>query len=234
MNKINTIGFLFTFIFLFSSAYGSNPSFSNSTVITGKVTIWNDIPLENVRITTSKSKKETFSDSKGEFSIEVNGKDKLRFTAEGFMTQKVSVKDGTHEIYVEMQLLSTDFSEEGEQVNDGFRYIPTTHRATAIQRLKERREREFASYNSVWDIIRGRIAGVVVQNNNAYFREGLSGSVSTQSTPAVIVINGSTVDSSTVTNLDPRNIKDVTLLKGSAAAVYGGGGGTGVILITLK
>ena len=234
MNKINTTGILFTFIFLFSSAYGSNPSFSNSTVVTGKVTIWNDIPLENIKITAAKSKKETFSNSQGEFSVEVNGKDKLRFSAEGFMTQKISVKDGSQEIHVKMELLSGDFSEEGEQVNDGFRYIPKVHRATAIQRLKERREREFASYNSVWDIIRGRIAGVVVQNNNAYFREGLSGSISTQSTPAIIVVNGSRVDSSTVTNLDPRNVKDVTLLKGSAAAVYGGSGGTGVIVITTK
>lgn len=203
-------------------------------VVKGRVTIWNDIPLENVRITASKSKKEVFSNVLGEFTIEVGSKDKLRLSAEGFTTQKVNIKGYSQEIVVEMELLSYDFSEEDVMVNNGFRYIPEAHRTMAIERLKERRAKEFASYNSVWDIIRGRIAGVVVQNNNAYFREGLSGSVGTQSTPAIIVLNGARTNSSTVSNLDPRNVRDVNLLKGGAAAVYGGSGGTGVIVITTK
>ncbi len=229
-----TIKYLFIQLCLCIAVNGSDALSTDPVVVKGKVTIWNDIPLENIKITTSKSKRETLSNSHGEFSIEVNGKDKLRFSADGFVAQKVNVKDAGKEIHVEMELLSDDFSETGEQVNNGFRYIPQAHRTTAIERLKERREREFASYNSVWDIIRGRIAGVVVQNNNAYFREGLSGSISNQSTPAIIILNGSRTDSSTVTNLDPRNVKDVTLLKGSAAAVYGGSGGNGVIVITTK
>lgn len=234
MNKIYITGCFLISVFFFSAALGNKPALLDPIVVIGKVTIWNDIPLENIKIIASKSKKETFSNSKGEFSIEVNRKDKLRFAADGFITQKVNIKDGRKEIRVEMQLLSDDFSGEGEQVNNGFRYIPKIYRTTAIERLKERRAQEFASYNSVWDIIRGRIAGVVVQNNNAYFREGLSGSVSTQSTPAIIILNGSRINSSTVTNLDPRNVKDVTLLKGAAAAVYGGSGGNGVIVITTK
>lgn len=203
-------------------------------VVTGKVTVWGDIPLENIKITSSKSKKEVFSNAKGEFSIEVQKKDKLRFSAEGFVTQKYTVKDPSITIIVEMTLLSDDFSESDVLVNDGFRYIPASHRTTAMQRLKEKRENEFASYNSVWDIIRGRIAGVIVKDNQAYFREGLSGSVGTQSTPATIVLNGARITSQTVTNLDPRNIKDISLLKGGAAAIYGGSGGTGVIVITTK
>jgi len=208
---------------------------ANPIVVTGRITIWNDIPLENIQVYASKSKKETKSDNNGEFSIEVSNKDKLRFSAEGFVTKRVNIKGGDLEISIEMELVSFDFSEEGEeQLNDGFRYIPQGHRTNAIERLKERRAQEFASYNSVWDMIRGRISGVVVQNNNAYFREGLSGSIGTQSTPAIIVLNGSRVASSTVTNLDPRNIKDVSLLKGGAATVYGGSGGSGVIVIATK
>ncbi len=202
--------------------------------IAGKVTIWNDIPLENIKITATKSKRETFSNQLGEFSIEIMPKDKLRFSADGFINHslKVRAEDGSKEIKVEMELLSYDYAEESELLNDGFRYIPNVYRTTAIERLRERRKREFASYNSVWDIIRGRIAGVVVQNNNAYFREGLSGSVNAQSVPAIIVLNGTRVGSSVVTNLDPHNVKDITLLKGASATIYGGSGGSGVIVIT--
>ncbi|MEQ6120710.1 carboxypeptidase-like regulatory domain-containing protein [Reichenbachiella sp. MALMAid0571] len=232
MKKIKSLTLLLLFTGLISFL---NIVLADPVIISGRVTIWNDIPLEKITIYASKSKKETVSNSNGEFSIEVSSKDKLRFSGDGFITQKVSIKGDSQEINVEMELLSDDFSEDGkEQVNDGFRYIPQAHRTNAIERLKERRAQEFASYNSVWDIIRGRIAGVVVQNNNAYFREGLSGSVGTQSTPAIIVLNGSKITSSTVTNLDTRNIKDVSLLKGGAAAVYGGSGGAGVIVITTK
>ncbi len=203
-------------------------------LVTGRVTIWNDIPLENIKITSSKSKKETFSDSHGEFSIEVGNKDKLKFSAEGFTSQKVKIKNPDNKINVEMKLLSEDFSEEDLMVNNGFRYIPQAHRTTAIQRLKEKKENEFASYNSVWDIIRGKISGVIIQNNEAYFREGLSGSVNTTSTPAIIILNGSRTNSSTITNMDTHLVKDVTLLKGGAASIYGGAGGAGVIVITTK
>ncbi|MEQ6119257.1 carboxypeptidase-like regulatory domain-containing protein [Reichenbachiella sp. MALMAid0571] len=230
MYKIKSL----TTFFIFTCLLSFNRVQADPVVVTGRVTIWNDIPLENIQVYASKSKKETTSNSNGEFTIEVNSKDKLRFSGDGFITQKVNIKGNDLEINVEMELLSDDFSEEGDQVNNGFRYIPQAHRTTTIERLKERRAQEFASYNSVWDIIRGRISGVVVQNNNAYFREGLSGSVGTQSTPAIIVLNGSRIASSTVTNLDPRNIKDVSLLKGGAAAVYGGSGGSGVIVITTK
>lgn len=219
---------------LFQNSEMNAATLTDPIIVSGKVTIWNDIPLENIKVTTSKSKKEVFTNARGEFSIEISKKDKLRFTGDGFITKKVSVKDPNKKILVEMALISNDFSEDDNMVNNGFRYIPQIHRTTAIERLKEKRDNEFASYNSVWDIIRGRIAGVIVKNNEAYFREGLSGSISTQSTPAVIVLNGSRITSSTVTNMDPKNVKDVSLLKGGAAALYGGSGGTGVIVITSK
>ncbi len=200
----------------------------------GKVTLWNDIPLENVKITNLKSKQTTVSDANGMFSIEVNKKDKLRFSADGFLPQKKSIKEAGEELHVSMELLTDNYSDDGEPVNDGFRYIPREHRATAIHRLEQRRLKEFASYNSVWEIIRNRIPGVVVQNNNAYFREGLSGSVSTNSVPATIVLNGAQTHATAITNLDTRNIKDITLLKGAAAAVYGSTGGAGVISVTTR
>lgn len=235
MNKVLIFGILIFSIVIQSFNVSCRSVLPGDSIkVKGKVTIWNDIPLQNITITAIKSKSEALSDIKGEFTIAIKSKDKLRFSAEGFITQKVNIKDLEKEINVEMQLLSDDYNEEGEQVNNGFRYIPKAHRTTAMERLKERREQEFASYNSVWDIIRGRVTGVVVQNNNAYFREGLAGSINTQSTPAIIVLNGARIDASTVTNLDPRNVKDISLLKGAAAAVYGGSGGTGVIVITTK
>jgi hypothetical protein len=234
MNTIKLLIILVISNCLFQNSELSAAELTDPIVVSGKVTIWNDIPLENIKVTASKSKQEVFTNARGEFSIEIGKKDKLRFTGDGFITKKVTVKDPNKKIKVEMALISNDFSEDDNMVNNGFHYIPQIHRTTAIERLKEKRDNEFASYNSVWDIIRGRIAGVIVRNNEAYFREGLSGSISTQSTPAVIVLNGSRIISSTVTNMDPKNVKDVTLLKGGAAALYGGSGGTGVIVITSK
>ncbi|MEM9143592.1 MAG: carboxypeptidase-like regulatory domain-containing protein [Bacteroidota bacterium] len=227
------LGLVLTCLPILCAFVAKSPSYESLSV-SGKVTIWNDIPLEKIQIEASKSKQTTYSDDKGEFTIEVQNNDKLKFTATGFNTEKIKVKDPDKRIILEMTLQSDAIPGEGNVVNDGFRHISQRYRATAIERLEEKRAAEFASFNSVWDIIRTRIAGVVVQNNNAYFREGLSGSVSTQSVPALIVLNGAVVPSSSVTNLNPVDLKDINLLKGAAAAPYGGSGGSGVIAITTK
>lgn len=203
-------------------------------MITGKVVIWNDIPLENISISAQKSKTKIVSDRNGEFSIQINKKDKLRFLAEGFINKRVAVKPGEKKIVVKMELVTKNYSEEDELANDGFRHIPKQFRAKAISRLKMEVETEMASYNSVWDMIKGRCPGVVVNDNQVFMREGLTGNLSGQSQPAIIVINGVQVPSSSLDDVDPRDVKSVSLLKGGAAAVYGGSGGNGVVVIKTK
>lgn len=213
---------------------GSMGLFAQPVEISGKVVIWNDIPLQNITIEAAKSKAETVSNDKGEFMIEINKKDKLRFSADGFVNEKVKVKPGMDDLIVKMELISNEYGGEDEPVNDGFRYIPEDYKARAIKTIKELSVSEMVAYGSVWDMIRGKIPGVVIADNEVYIREGLSGSIDGRRQPAVVVLNGMQVASSTINNLYPHDIKSISLLKGGAASIYGGNGANGVIVIKTK
>ncbi len=213
---------------------GINSTQAQTTEVTGRVSIWNNIPLENISVVALKSKQQTVTDNKGEFRILIEKKDKLKFVAEGFINKKVSVRKGDEDLSIEMGLISSNYSTDDELANDGFRYIPKQYQATAITKLKEQFAEEMSTYGSVWDMIRGKCAGVVVVDNQVYMREGLGGNLSGGSTPAIVVVNGTQVPHSTVDNLNPQDVQSISLLKGGAAAIYGGSGGNGVVVINLK
>ena len=62
---------------------------SQSNIIEGKVYAFKEYPLNKVEIVSSKSKKTVYSDSLGNFQIEVKKKDLLKFNANGFFSEKV-------------------------------------------------------------------------------------------------------------------------------------------------
>ncbi len=226
--------FLLSTLFITIFILGFESLNAQQSKIKGKVVIWNDIPLANITITTKKSKQKTVSDSTGQFVISINKKDKLRFEADGFVNKRISVTPDDKSLTVKMTLISNNYSKESEIANHGFRFIPKKYWATAISHIEAEVATEMAGYTTVWDMIRGRCPGVVIRDNKCYMREGLSGSLNAQSVPAVVVIDGMKVSYSTLEDLDINNVKSVTLLKGGAAAVYGGAGGTGVVAIKTK
>jgi TonB-dependent SusC/RagA subfamily outer membrane receptor len=92
---------------------------------------------------------------------------------------------------------------------------------------------KYASYQNVYDMIQGEIAGVEVHGKKITIR-GIA-TINGSSDPLVLV-NG--IDmlqdaSTTLDAIDPHMVKSIDILKGSAAAIYGSKAANGVILITL-
>ncbi|MBE0678816.1 MAG: TonB-dependent receptor plug domain-containing protein [Bacteroidales bacterium] len=85
-----------------------------------------------------------------------------------------------------------------------------------------------ASYTNIYDMIRGRVPGVNVTGNKITIR-GIS-SINSGTDP-LFVVDGIVVNA--IDNINPRDVKSITVLKGSDAAIYGTRGANGVILITL-
>lgn len=86
----------------------------------------------------------------------------------------------------------------------------------------------YASYTNIYDMIRGRVPGVQVNGNKITIR----GIVSiNSSTDPLLVVDGAVVGS--IDNINPRQVKSISVLKGSDASIYGSRGAGGVILITL-
>ena len=78
-------------------------------------------------------------------------------------------------------------------------------------------------------MIQGKCAGVQVSGHSIIIRG--KNSINLSSEP-LFVVDGVAVED--VSYINPREVKNITVLKDSAASIYGVRGANGVILITLK
>ena len=84
-----------------------------------------------------------------------------------------------------------------------------------------------SSYQSIYDMIRGRFPGVEVSGNNIRIMGSSSFHVSTE---PLFVVDGVIVNS--IDNISPQTVRSIEVLKGADATVYGTRGSNGVIVIT--
>jgi TonB-dependent SusC/RagA subfamily outer membrane receptor len=82
-------------------------------------------------------------------------------------------------------------------------------------------------YQDIYDMIRGRIAGVEVSGKSIKIRGTSSLNISTE---PLFVVDGVIVKE--IENIDPETVKSIEVLKGPDASVYGTRGSNGVIVIT--
>lgn len=108
----------------------------------------------------------------------------------------------------------------GNQIKD--------HNTYSISKL-EVKEKEIASYNSIYDYISGRIPGVQVTGTRIVIR-GV-GTITGETDPLILVDGVQTDD---ISYLNPNNVADITVLKDASTSIYGVQGANGVILITTK
>ncbi|MCU0459318.1 MAG: TonB-dependent receptor plug domain-containing protein [Bacteroidales bacterium] len=85
-----------------------------------------------------------------------------------------------------------------------------------------------ASYNNIYDMIQGRVPGVQVSGTKITIR-GIN-SINSGTDP-LFVVDGVVVNS--IDHISPRQVRSISVLKGSDASIYGSRGAGGVILITL-
>jgi TonB-dependent SusC/RagA subfamily outer membrane receptor len=91
------------------------------------------------------------------------------------------------------------------------------------------RAKKMNTYTDIYQMIRAEVSGVVVSGRSIQIQQGHSFFGSGE---PLYVVNGHIVN-----NIDfviPLEVKSITVLKGSSAAIYGTRGSNGVINITLK
>jgi TonB-dependent SusC/RagA subfamily outer membrane receptor len=85
------------------------------------------------------------------------------------------------------------------------------------------------TYNDIYQMIRAEVPGVIVSGRSIQIRQGHS---FMGSSSPLFVVNGVIVPN--FDNINPIEVKSITVLKGSEASIYGLNGSNGVIKITLK
>ncbi len=98
------------------------------------------------------------------------------------------------------------------------------------QALNLEKDKNTVAYRTIYDMIRGKIAGVIVQPDNTIIIRGIN-SIKNNSEP-LFVVDGTVVSS--IDFIVPSEVKSISVLKDADASIYGSRGASGVIVIKMK
>jgi TonB-dependent SusC/RagA subfamily outer membrane receptor len=191
-------------------------SFGNAqTVLTGKVLNYKKKPVADASIYLDTIDSNIVTNKDGEFSVTVPEKVKtikVHSKKYGWLSSSYNNETKMDFVYLE---LDKSKNEKG---------------ASNPQSLSLEKDKNTITYRTIYDMIRGKIAGVVVQPDNTIIIRGIN-SIKNNAEP-LFVVDGSVVSS--IDYIVPSEVKSITVLKDADASIYGSRGSSGVIVIKMK
>lgn len=226
--KVSVLLFLLG-IFTFPAVYAQSGS-----TITGKVIDAQNEPLAGVSIQVKGTSQGTITDFDGNFSLHADSKAVLVFSYIGFTPVEVTVNN--------QKTLNIKLQEDSQALEEvvvvGYGTMKRKEITSSVETIRSEQFNQGGSRN-VLDLIQGKVAGLnMTRMNGSDPNSGMDiqlrgvSSISGSKTP-LIVIDG--IPGGSLDLLQPDDIESFSVLKdGSAAAIYGTRGNSGVILITTK
>lgn len=196
-------------------------------IIHGVITTFDSIPLIGASVEVLSTNQKVLTDTLGNFSVGCNKKDKLKVSAMGFYNQKVKL---TSSIKIAAINLKLKPGEKSREYAIGYGHVSDIGKLNAVVSLNKN-DVDFSQYSNMYDLIRGRFAGVTVSDNEIIIR-GVNSLNS--SSAALIVVDGIPTDGSILSSLPPTQVKSINVLKDASSAIYGARGANGVVLIETR
>lgn len=196
-------------------------------IIHGVVTTFDSIPLIDAEVQVRSTKQTVLTDTLGRFSVAVNPGDRLKVSASGFFNQKVKLEDKTKFAAINLKLKP---GEKNREYAIGYGHVSDRDKLNALATLNSN-DLDFSQYSNIYDLIKGRFAGVQVVNGEIIIR-GINSINS--SSAALIVVDGVPVDGSALSSIPPVQVKSINVIKDGSSAIYGSRGANGVVLIETK
>jgi iron complex outermembrane receptor protein len=209
-------------------------AFAQERKVSGKIISSDDATgVPGVNVLEKGTTNGTVSDADGNYTVNVGNNATLVFSAVGFATQEVAV--GTQST-IDITLV-TDVTSLSEVVVVGYGTQEKKEISSAVSSIKTE-DFNKGTVNDPMQLLAGKVAGLNITRPGGDPNGGFNirlrgiGTIGANSEP-LIVIDG--VIGGSLSTVDPNDIASIDVLKdGSAAAIYGTRGGTGVILITTK
>lgn len=216
---------LFIFLVCFLAV---NSASAQKRLVQGVVTTFDSIAVIGAEVKVKSSKEVVKTDTTGEFEVMVEPKDKLKISAKGFQNRNVKLNEKIKLVAVNLKLRPT---EKAVEYAIGYGYVKDADRLNAVAQMNSD-DVDFSQYSNMYDLIRGRFAGVQVNNENDIIIRGPS-SINL-SNAALIIIDGMQADKSVVNSLSPSQVRSINIIKDGGAAIYGTRGANGVVIIETK
>jgi len=193
--------------------------------INGKVTAFRDYPLKNVTVTSKATREVAVTDSTGFFSIRSGEGDILSFQSKAFESVN-KVVHGEAPVIVNM-IFKGGRNNQKLAVETG--NIDPDDLAYAVANMSDRNN-DFYTYKDIYELIRGKFAGVDVMDDGKIRIRGQNQSFMLDDS-ALLIVDG--VETSSISSVHPAEVASIEILKGSEASIYGSRGANGVVIITL-
>ena len=207
---------------------------NKGNIVSGYVTDVNNQPVAGAIILVDRQETGVVTSKKGFYKVKITPETRM---IGAYSDQKGSAEapaEGGPEINIVLygnyaiQGFIPAIPAEEEMVNIGYGKVRKQDLTTSTGQIDGRKDK-YDSYTSIYDMIRGEVPGVQVVGTQILIR-GMS-SINAGNDP-LLVVNGMAVSS--IDNISPREVKSISVLKGSDAAIYGSRAAGGVILIDLK
>jgi TonB-dependent SusC/RagA subfamily outer membrane receptor len=205
-------------------------SIAQTRVVKGKITTFNEYPVQNVEVASKKAKSTVMTDSLGQFEIVCNEKDVIQIKAKVFqvLNKKVDADDD----YVSANLIFRD-TPQNRDLATGYGYITHEQLTYALAHMADENN-DFCNYSDVFSLVKGKFPGVTVKTNS-FGTEGIfvRGDKSIYGdNEAIYVVDGIRVGD--VSFVNPCDMATIDVLKDGGAALYGSQAANGVVVIETK
>ena len=207
----------------------------NTKKVTGVIVDEAGEPVIGANVVIAGTTQGTITDFDGNFSLEASDNSTLEISYIGFLTQKISVK-GKKDLRI---VLKEDSQKLDEVVVVGY---GTRSRKSITGAVDQVNNEVFENrpVTNATQALQGASANLVIQSKNMNPNDNsmninIRGVSTMGNNDPLIVIDGLISSSSTLNNLNPNDIENVSVLKDAgSAAIYGSRSANGVILITTK
>ncbi|HXB96063.1 MAG TPA: SusC/RagA family TonB-linked outer membrane protein [Puia sp.] len=206
-------------------------------LITGRITDTAGTAIPFANITVKGTKTTTSADAEGKFSIKAATGNTLIITSSGLARQEIKITEGSEMVVrmiPEMQNLSEVVVTTALGIKRQARELGYATTSVNTKQLNQ------AAVINPATGLAAKVSGVDIRladnGVDPQVKVTFRGSRSIEgSNAALIVVDGIPVDQTYLANLNPSDIEDVTVLKGSnAAALYGMAASNGVMAISTK
>ncbi len=224
-------------LLLLTAIFALNLSYSQKSgkkmTISGVVIDADMYPVVNAIIMVDEVKTDVTTNMKGAYKIRVKP-DAEKIGVFTFLTGNVEESiNGRTRINFNLDiiippLVKSNIKDAGDdEINVGYGTVKRRNLTSSVSKI-DATNPKYASYNSIYDMIRGELPGVQVQGTS--IRIHGTSSLMLSSEP-LFVVDGVAVSS--IADIRPQMVRSIEVLKGSSASIYGARGANGVILINL-
>jgi len=200
--------------------------------ITGHVVDGTLAPVVNAMVLVDGEKTGLLTDQKGHFKLKVkpgSAKIGILTTTNGVLEEPIDGRT-TYNFAFEgsVPVQASSKPDPGDETIDiGYGNVRKKSMTGSVSKI-DGTNPKYASYRSIYDMIRGEVPGVQVTGTTIKIQGASSLMLSTE---PLFVVDGMVVSS--IGDIQPYTVKSIQILKGSSAAIYGSRGANGVILIKL-